>query len=89
MLANARCCAGWGPGQLEEEVRRGVWFPAAASSAFVLQQQPPGQPAAGVEAMWHQILQLMGGEYAELSAAMREAYRADIMELKEPTEDSP
>lgn len=27
--------AGWGPGQLAEEVKRGVWFPAAASSGFV------------------------------------------------------
>ncbi len=73
-----------------------MWFPAAASSAFVLQQlggstgqqqqqQAQGQQqqgqrgsdlAPGGEAMWHQVLQLMGGEYAELSNAMSEVYRA-------------
>ena len=29
--------AGWAPGQLDEEVKRGVWFPVAASKAAILQ----------------------------------------------------
>ena len=28
--------AGWGPGQLEAECERGVWYPAAASPATIL-----------------------------------------------------
>ena len=31
--------AGWGPGQLEDEGRRGVWFPAAASHHLVLRHR--------------------------------------------------
>ena len=89
----ASVAAGWGPGQLEEEVRRGVWFPAAASSSFILQHHEPPAAAAGAEGgaappggssdlapggerMWHEILNLMGGEYSDLSAAMSEVYRA-------------
>lgn len=69
--------AGWGPGQLEDEVARGVWFPAAASSHVMLQPMAMG---SGQE-LWHAILQLMGGEFAQLSAAVKEEFRADVMGL--------
>jgi putative transcriptional regulator len=71
--------AGWGPGQLQEEVARGVWVVASASKHVVLSASAAG---AGQE-LWHATLQLMGGDYAGLSEAVRETYRADIMELKE------
>lgn len=60
---------GWGPGQLEEEVKRGVWFPAAASKSVVLQQASLG---SGGE-LWHAVMQLLGPEYADLSAAVRKS----------------
>ena len=47
--------AGWGAGQLQRECASGVWFTAAASSAFVLQQGAEDRGASGRE-MWHQVL---------------------------------
>ena len=47
--------SGWGPGQLQRECASGVWFTAAASSAFVLQQGAEDRGASGRE-MWHQVL---------------------------------
>ena len=47
--------AGWGAGQLQRECASGVWFTAAASSAFVLQQGAADRGASGRE-MWHQVL---------------------------------
>ena len=43
--------AGWGPGQLEDECRRGVWLPVAACAGAVLQQLelPQQQRVAGWE----------------------------------------
>jgi len=58
--------AGWAPGQLEAECQQGVWFTAAAGKDLVLQRVT----GTGQE-MWHQVLELMGGEYADLSRAMR------------------
>mmetsp|Transcript_8964 Transcript_8964/g.15568 ORF Transcript_8964/g.15568 Transcript_8964/m.15568 type:complete len:406 (+) Transcript_8964:3-1220(+) len=61
---------GWGPGQLESEISRGVWFPSAASPAVVLTQfqGPEGKADA-----WHTILQLMGGDHAALSTNVKAA----------------
>jgi hypothetical protein len=66
------CCryAGWGPGQLESECKRGVWFPAAASADMVLAGEHKGGD------MWHAILRLMGGDYARLSSSVVEAEQA-------------
>lgn len=47
----------------------GVWFTVAASSEVILNHQ---NLARGE--MWHSILDLMGGDYANLSASVREAY---------------
>ena len=68
--------AGWAPGQLARECKAGVWLTAAASGSFVLQHGRTG------EAFWHQALQLMGGDYAQLSKAMQHGYDADVMGLK-------
>ena len=61
--------AGWGPGQLDQEVTAGVWFTVAASSEVILNHQ---NLARGE--MWHSILDHMGGDYATLSASVKEAY---------------
>ena len=76
--------AGWGPGQLDEEVRRGVWIVAAASRDVIM-GRPEGAYNTGVNEVvqgddaWHSVLQVMGGEYAALSEAVQEEYREDIM----------
>ena len=46
--------SGWGPGQLQRECASGVWFTAAAGSAFILQQGEQDRGASGRE-MWHQV----------------------------------
>lgn len=57
--------AGWAPGQLEGECKRGVWFCAASSPAVVFNEElaksdddPLGK---GYNMMWHHVLQLIGG----------------------------
>lgn len=82
VFLNGYC--GWRPGQLAEECAAGVWFPAAGSAALALAARAAG--AAGGEStdtppskqqslsgrgLWHTVLELMGGEHAALSAAMR------------------
>ena len=66
--------AGWGPGQLEEEVRRGVWIVAAASREVIMGWKGRGVGGDGVvqgDDAWHGVLQMMGGEYAGLSEAVQ------------------
>jgi putative transcriptional regulator len=48
--------AGWGPGQLEDEIGRDDWFvdPARASDVF----------AEDPEALWASVLERKGGQYA-------------------------
>jgi putative transcriptional regulator len=62
----ARYC-GWAPGQLESECERGVWFPVAGAKELALKQviQLP-------KPLWREVLELCGGELAEISA---KAYR--------------
>jgi putative transcriptional regulator len=76
--------AGWGPGQLEEEVRRGVWIVAAASRDVILGRYTLSEPALEGDNVWHHVLQLMGGDYAGLSEAVREDFREDIMGAVDP-----
>jgi len=65
--------AGWGPGQLEAEVKRGTWYCAACAKELVLKPviQLP-------KPLWREILELMGGEYAECS---RRAYSDSYLDL--------
>lgn len=66
----AKYC-GWRPGQLEEECKSGVWFPAACSSSLIVKEQSlMDQPAD----LWHQVMQLMGGEHKELSDIIISSY---------------
>ena len=62
----ARYC-GWAPGQLKDECEKGVWFTAAASASVIL---APETSANGQE-QWHQVLDLMGSEYAKLSQELK------------------
>ena len=57
--------AGWGPGQLSEELADGVWFLASASANLIL-----GEPPATRENLWSEMLKLMGGEYKEMAEAI-------------------
>ena len=60
--------AGWGPGQLAEEVNGGVWFLAAASASVILEGRAQAQTQT-----WADVLHLMGGEYSQMAdAALRE-----------------
>ncbi|KXZ56964.1 hypothetical protein GPECTOR_1g870 [Gonium pectorale] len=59
--------AGWAPGQLLMECKRGVWFTAAASPRVLLQEVELGQGPA----YWHKVMQLLGGDYEELSNAVK------------------
>uniref|UniRef100_A0A7S0S201 YqgE/AlgH family protein n=1 Tax=Chlamydomonas leiostraca TaxID=1034604 RepID=A0A7S0S201_9CHLO len=61
--------AGWGPGQLESECKAGVWFTAAASARVILGE---ARASDGCD-RWHEVLGLMGGDYAELSMNVRAA----------------
>lgn len=62
----ARYC-GWAPGQLESECERGVWYPIAAAKELSLKQviQLP-------KPLWREILELCGGELAEVAARVYE-----------------
>eukprot|EP00959_Pyramimonas_sp_CCMP1952_P338155 7081570-Pyramimonas_sp.AAC.1 len=52
--------AGWGPGQLQSEVERDVWYVAASAKELVL------KPVIKLpKPLWREILELMGGEYAD------------------------
>jgi len=56
--------AGWAPGQLHDEIERGVWYSAACSRDLILQQclQLP-------KPLWREVLELMGGRYSLISKA--------------------
>ena len=71
-----------------QECKSGVWFSAAASASFLLQQSP-GDPEG--EELWHQALGLMGGDYVALSNAMKGGRDASIMDFvnsEEPPAES-
>ena len=61
-----------------QECAAGVWFTAAASASFLLQQEGS---ASGPE-LWHQALDMQGGDLAALSKAMKGEYDASIMEWR-------
>ena len=59
--------AGWGSGQLEDEVEKGVWFVAAGSPDIVTQQcinlRRP---------LWRQVLDHMEGKYKDIARRLDE-----------------
>jgi putative transcriptional regulator len=67
--------AGWAPGQLEEECKSGVWFCTAASPSLTLDQE-----LSNGGAMWHAILQVMGGDHARVSDIVSEVEQRDLRE---------
>ena len=70
---------GWSPGQLASEVEAGVWTVAAADAATLLSASRPGGPRGG--ALWHALLERIGGDHAALSAATRGGVDDRIMRL--------
>ncbi|EFJ40535.1 hypothetical protein VOLCADRAFT_108114 [Volvox carteri f. nagariensis] len=48
--------AGWGPGQLLMECKRGVWFTAAASPKLILQEVELGEGPK----YWHKVMSMLG-----------------------------
>ena len=52
--------AGWGPGQLEDEIAEGAWF--------VLDSEPDDALSGEPGALWRSVLKRQGGEYALVSA---------------------
>ncbi|EIE23156.1 DUF179-domain-containing protein [Coccomyxa subellipsoidea C-169] len=79
--------SGWGAGQLQRECASGVWFTAAASSALVLQQGCADSADSGRE-MWHQVLNLIGGDLAELSKAQKGVFDPEIMGTPAPPSEN-
>lgn len=53
-----------------------MWFAAACSADLILQDCDTRDAPSDT---WHQVLHLLGGEYAELSASVKQAYDPDIM----------
>eukprot|EP00183_Erythrolobus_madagascarensis_P006797 CAMPEP_0185844386 /NCGR_PEP_ID=MMETSP1354-20130828/573_1 /TAXON_ID=708628 /ORGANISM="Erythrolobus madagascarensis, Strain CCMP3276" /LENGTH=346 /DNA_ID=CAMNT_0028544041 /DNA_START=113 /DNA_END=1153 /DNA_ORIENTATION=- len=53
---------GWAPGQLEREIENGVWF-LAASSANVVTAQCLNLKRP----LWRQVLDMLGGSYAQIA----------------------
>jgi putative transcriptional regulator len=68
----ARYC-GWGPGQLQSECERGVWYPVACSKQIALKQviQLP-------KPLWREVSELVGGDVGyESRKAYGEATKED------------
>ena len=57
--------AGWGPGQLEFEIRQNSWFHAPADHSIIFNTQ--------IDQKWHQAAQLLGINYAQLSSEVGHA----------------
>lgn len=55
--------SGWGYDQLKQEIKAGLWCVAACSPDLIT--------SASASGLWEEVLQLMGGKYAELSKRPR------------------
>lgn len=69
---NALFCRGhsaWVPGQLNREIAKGVWYTAAVSSDLILRYAgaPVTEQQDHPHDLWSDILECMGGSYAELA----------------------
>ena len=68
--------AAWVPGQLDREIKKGVWYIASASSDFLLRYAgAPTTSDDNPKDLWSDILTCMGGEYADI--ATQHAGRGD------------
>eukprot|EP00611_Tribonema_gayanum_P030130 TRINITY_DN8283_c0_g1_i1.p1 TRINITY_DN8283_c0_g1~~TRINITY_DN8283_c0_g1_i1.p1 ORF type:complete len:286 (+),score=82.51 TRINITY_DN8283_c0_g1_i1:182-1039(+) len=56
--------AAWVPGQLKRELRANFWYVASAAPELIT---GPFTSAKQTSSMWHQILGLMGGEFADIA----------------------
>lgn len=61
----------WGPGELEAEVKQGLWRQVVASKMALLRVRDRKGPDVA-KPMWSDLSQMAGGEYL---AAMEEFYR--------------
>lgn len=58
----------WGAGQLENEVRKGQWYPAAASSDLILRYaNAPMTEQDNPNDLWSDILVCIGGDYEQIA----------------------
>lgn len=58
----------WGPGQMEEEISNGVWYPASCSPDMILRlASAPTTDEDNLSDLWTDILTCMGGDYAEIA----------------------
>lgn len=58
--------AAWVPGQLDREIKKGVWYTAAVSSDFVLRYAgAPTTDEDNPQDLWSDILECVGGKYAK------------------------
>ncbi|GBG89532.1 hypothetical protein CBR_g49322 [Chara braunii] len=72
--------AGWGSAQLKEEIASGWWYVAACSADLItgrsVKQTPSsarkGGPPVPNPDLWEELLELMGGKYAEISRRARQ-----------------
>ncbi|KAI7841223.1 hypothetical protein COHA_005187 [Chlorella ohadii] len=78
--------AGWGPGQLAAECRRGVWLCVSANKHAIFRTTLEGQLVADTTAfgrpdvaeLWHYMAQLAGGDLAALSREVKGVTDPDI-----------
>eukprot|EP00980_Cylindrotheca_fusiformis_P005301 scaffold1136_cov146-Cylindrotheca_fusiformis.AAC.14 len=60
--------AAWIPGQLDREIKKGVWYIASASSDLLLRYAgAPTTKEDDTKDLWKDILTCMGSDYAELA----------------------
>ena len=57
---------GWAPGQLQAEIEKGVWFTVAASKDLIFHPDTSKNSQH-----WHTVMQLMGGEFKQVSDAIQ------------------
>ncbi len=57
--------AGWGPGQLESEIRQNSWFHTPADHSIIFDTQ--------IDRKWHQAAKLLGIDYSRLSTEVGHA----------------
>ena len=84
-LNSSRRYCGWGPGQLESECERGVWYPVSAAKELSLKQviQLP-------KPLWREVSELCGGELADMAVRAYEgaeqqeqAFKVDNLDAEE------